>query len=104
MTEEKFLSRFCHVSPILPSPEITGYRCKVQAVCGEKDGKLVTGIYRRGTHKLIPVKSCILEDERATEILAAVRTLANRYHIRAYDEDRMTTMRRLWCLLPLTVI
>lgn len=90
MTEEKFLSRFCHVSPILPSPEITGYRCKVQAVCGEKDGKLVTGIYRRGTHKLIPVKSCILEDERATEILAAVRTLANRYHIRAYDEDRMT--------------
>lgn len=90
MTEEKFLSRFCLVSPILPSPEIIGYRCKVQAVCGEKDGKFVTGIYRRGTHKLIPVKSCILEEERATEILAAVRTLANRYHIRAYDEDRMT--------------
>lgn len=88
--EEKLLSRFAPVSPILPSPHITGYRCKVQAVCGEKDGKLITGIYRRGTHKLIPVRSCILEDERAGEILSLIRTLANRYHIKAYDEDRFT--------------
>ena len=90
LTEEQFLSRFCKVSPILPSPEITEYRCKVQAVCSSLDGKLVTGIYRKGSHKLIPVKSCPLEDERAGEILSTIRTLAGRYHIKAYDEDKKT--------------
>ena len=88
--EEKFLSRFAPVSPILPSPSVTGYRCKVQAVCGEKDGKLITGIYRKGSHRLISVKSCPLEDERAGEILSTIRVLSNRYGIKAYDEDRMT--------------
>ena len=88
--EEKFLSRFAPVSPILPSPSVTGYRCKVQAVCGEKDGKLITGIYRKGSHRLISVKSCPLEDERAGEILSTIRVLSNRYGIKAYDEDRLT--------------
>ena len=90
LEEEQFLSRFGHVSPILPSPEITGYRCKVQAVCGMADGKFVTGIYRKGSHKLIPVRSCPLEDERAGAVLSAVRMLAGRYHLKAYDEDRGT--------------
>ena len=90
LVEEQYLSRFCRVSPILPSPEITGYRCKVQAVCGTLGGKLVTGIYRKGSHKLIPVRSCPLEDERATEAIAAVRTLASGYRLKAYDEDRGT--------------
>ena len=90
LVEEQFLSRFCHVSPILPSPEITGYRCKIQAVCGSEEGKLVTGIYRKGSHKLIPVRSCPLEDRRAAPILSTIRTLANRFHILPYDEDRGT--------------
>lgn len=90
LEEEQFLSRFCRVSPILPSPSITGYRCKVQAVFGEDRGKPVTGIYRRGTHKLIPVRSCLLEDKRAADILSTIRTLAGRFHIKAYDEDRGT--------------
>ncbi len=90
LVEEQFLSRFCTVSPILPSPEILGYRCKIQAVCGSDNGKLVTGIYRKGSHKLIPVRSCPLEDERAAPILSTIRTLSARYHIQPYDEDRGT--------------
>ena len=87
VAEEKQLSRFCRVAPILRSDRITGYRCKVQAVCGTEDGRLVTGIYRRGSHKLIPVRSCPLEDERAGRILETIRSLSNRYGIVAYDED-----------------
>ena len=84
---EKFLRSFCHVSPVLPSEPNTGYRCKVQAVCGMDRGSLVTGIYRRGSHKLIPVRNCLLEDDRASEILSSIRTLANRFRLSAYDED-----------------
>ena len=51
------------------------------------DGHLVTGIYRKGTHKLIPVRSCPLEDERAGRILETIRSLCTRFGIIAYDED-----------------
>ncbi len=85
--EEKLLSRFHEVAPILQSDRITGYRCKVQAVCGMDEGRIVTGIYRKGTHKLIPVRFCPLEDERAGRILETIRSLATRYGIISYDED-----------------
>ena len=85
--EEKLLGRYHEVAPILQSGRITGYRCKVQAVCEMDDGRLVTGIYRKGTHKLIPVRSCPLEDERAGRILETIRSLCNRFGIIAYDED-----------------
>ena len=87
VTEEKLLSRYCTVAPILPADMITAYRCKVQAVCGMEDGRLVTGIYRRGSHKLISVRSCPLEDERAGRILETIRKAASRFGITAYDED-----------------
>ena len=84
----KMVQSFGDVEQVLPSPHITGYRCKIQAVCGhDKDGKFITGIYRKGSHKLIPVRSCLLEDGRATAILQTVRQMANRFGIKAYDED-----------------
>lgn len=84
----KMLKSFGYVEQVLPSPHITGYRCKVQAVCGhDSDGKFVTGIYRKGSHKIVPIRSCALEDGRATAILQTVRQMANRFGIRAYDED-----------------
>ena len=85
--EEKLLGRYHEVAPILQSGRITGYRCKVQAVCGMDDGRLVTGLYRKGTHKLIPVRSCSLEDDRAGRILETIRSLCTRVGIIAYDED-----------------
>lgn len=90
LVEEQYLSRFAPVSPILPSPVINGYRCKIQAVCGEENGRFVTGIYRRGSHRLVPVRSCMLEDSRAEGILQTLRSLATRFHLRPYDEDRGT--------------
>ena len=85
---KKHLSYYGKVEDILSAPHIIGYRCKVQAVCGhDRDGKFITGIYRKGTHKLIPIRSCILEDGRATAILQTIRQMANRFGIRAYDED-----------------
>lgn len=85
---DKLLKYYGKVERIIPADHIIGYRCKVQAVCGQdKDGKFITGIYRKGSHKIVPIRSCILEDGRATAILQTVRQMANRFGIRAYDED-----------------
>ncbi|MDY5930614.1 MAG: 23S rRNA (uracil(1939)-C(5))-methyltransferase RlmD [Candidatus Ornithospirochaeta sp.] len=84
----KLFSRYTEVAPVLKAPHLTGYRCKIQAVCGsDRSQGFVTGIYRKNTHKLIPIRSCPLEDRRAAAILQTIRTMAGRYGIRSYEED-----------------
>ena len=91
MKVDKLLSRYGKVEPILPSPSLTGFRCKVQAVCGrDRDGRFITGQYRKGSHHLFPVRSCSLEDGMATAVLQTVRQMATRFSIDSYDEDRGT--------------
>lgn len=85
---DKWLKRFGKVMPFVKAENPMGYRCKVQATCGyDRNGRFITGQYKTGSHILVPVNSCPLEDPRATEILSAIRGFANKYRITAYNED-----------------
>ena len=91
LREDKLLGRYGRVEKVLSSPSLTGYRCKVQAVCGrDRDGKFITGQYRKGSHHLFPVRSCSLEDGMATAVLQTVRQMATRFSISPFDEDKGT--------------
>ena len=91
LREDKLLGRYGRVEKVLSSPSLTGYRCKVQAVCGrDRDGKFITGQYRKGSHHLFPIRSCSLEDGMATAVLQTVRQMATRFSISPFDEDRGT--------------
>ena len=91
LREDKLLGRYGRVEKVLSSPSLTGYRCKVQAVCGrDRDGKFITGQYRKGSHHLFPIRSCSLEDGMATAVLQTVRQMATRFSISSFDEDRGT--------------
>ena len=91
LREDKLLGRYGKVEKVLSSPSLTGYRCKVQAVCGrDRDGKFITGQYRKGSHHLFPIRSCSLEDGMATAVLQTVRQMATRFSISPFDEDRGT--------------
>ena len=91
LREDKILGRYGRVEKVLSSPSLTGYRCKVQAVCGrDRDGKFITGQYRKGSHHLFPIRSCSLEDGMATAVLQTVRQMATRFSISPFDEDRGT--------------
>lgn len=63
------------------------YRNKVHAVFSHKKGKIISGIYEEGTHHVIPVESCLLEDETADAIIRDIRMLLPQFRIKAYDED-----------------
>lgn len=64
------------------------YRCKVTASFQRhRDGKIVSGIYEEGTHHVIPVTSCLIENEKADEIIGTIRHLIPSFRIRVYDED-----------------
>lgn len=87
--ESKYLSRFGRINRIIPSSSLTGFRCKIQAVCGKsRDGKFITGQYRKNSHALVPVRSCVLENGKATAIKQTIRQMATRFNISPYDEDR----------------
>ena len=91
LREDKLLGRYGRVEEVLSSPSLTGYRCKVQAVCGrDRDGKFITGQYSKGSHHLFPIRSCSLEDGMATAVLQTVRQMATRFSISPFDEDRGT--------------
>lgn len=89
------MGKFQTVAPIVPMADPTYYRFKVQAVFGyDKRGHVVSGIYRRGTHVLIPVRSCFLEDKGCDAILATIRRLARTLEIPIYEEDQQTGFLR----------
>ena len=82
------LRPFGPVAPILGMENPFFYRNKVQAVFGSNSrGETVSGIYREGTHKLIPVRDCMIEDAEADAVLTTVRELVRSFRIPPYDED-----------------
>ncbi|MBP5489216.1 MAG: 23S rRNA (uracil(1939)-C(5))-methyltransferase RlmD [Lachnospiraceae bacterium] len=94
-TERILLDRFAKVEPILGAVHPEHYRNKVHGVFGyDKKGNVFTGIYEEKSHRIVPVPSCMIEDEKANDILRTLCELAKSFKIRIYDEDRGTGMLR----------
>lgn len=84
----QLLKEFGTVKPILGMDEPAHYRNKVHAVFDFQKGRgIVSGIYQEKSHKVVPVEGCLLENEKADEIIQSVRELAKSFKIKAYDED-----------------
>ena len=64
------------------------YRHKVHAVFGrDNKGKVISGVYKEGTHIIVPVEKCLLENEKADEIIQTIKGLLKSFKIKTYDED-----------------
>ena len=86
---EELIGEFGRVDTIVKMKNPDHYRNKVTSVFApDKKGRPVCGIYRAGTHEVVPVKACLLEDLRADRIIQTVFALMESFKIRVYDEDR----------------
>ena len=84
----QLLAPFCKVHPIAGMKNPYHYRNKVHAVFShDKKGNAVSGVYQKGTHIVVPVERCMIEDEKADEIIGSIRGLLISFKIRTYDED-----------------
>lgn len=82
------LKGICRVKKIIGMENPCHYRNKVHAAFAEDErGRIISGVYAQGTHRVIPVEKCYLEDERADEVIGVIRKLMDRFRIRPYDED-----------------
>lgn len=85
----KLLKPYTRVEEIVRMEEPYHYRNKVHAVMdrNRKDGSIIAGIYEAGTHRVVPVEGCLIEDEKADEIILSVRDLLSSFKLKIYDED-----------------
>ena len=86
--EEKLLGSFCKVSPIIGMENPYFYRNKVHAVFDrDRKGNIISGIYAEGTHRVIAVEECLIEDKKSQEIIRTIRELLPSFKIKTYNED-----------------
>lgn len=96
--EKAFSERFKGLPVVLPmlTPDNpTHYRNKVHRVVAPgRKGGIIAGNYYPGTHRVVPVRDCLIEDRKAGEIVNTVIRLAESFHLQPYDEDRRTGFLR----------
>ena len=64
------------------------YRNKVHAAFGrDRKGNVISGVYESGSHRIVPVDHCMIEDARADAIIATIRSMLKSFKIKTYDED-----------------
>jgi len=84
---EALLKGICRVYPIEGMEHPFHYRNKVHAVFGYQEGQVISGVYREKSHEIVPVGQCLIEDEKADEIIGSIRDMVKSFKIRTYDED-----------------
>ncbi|MCR5088804.1 MAG: 23S rRNA (uracil(1939)-C(5))-methyltransferase RlmD [Oscillospiraceae bacterium] len=88
---EELLGDFGPVSPILGMSQPFHYRNKVHAALG-LDGRrqIISGIYQPESHAIVPVESCLIEDETADRIVQDIRAMLKPFKIQVFDERNGT--------------
>ena len=84
----KLMEPFCRPERIIGMEQPVHYRNKVHAAFGEdRRHGIVSGIYEERSHRIVPVDSCLIENEKADAIIVTVRGLLRSFKIRPYNED-----------------
>ena len=91
----KLLGHFCHVREIIGMENPYHYRNKVQAAFGTtRGGQIISGVYQSGTHRIVKVDSCMIEDKKADAIIVTIRKLLVSFKLTAYNEFNRTGFLR----------
>ena len=84
----KMMEPYGKPEPIIGMEQPTHYRNKVHAVFGEdRKHNAISGIYEANSHRIVPVDSCLIENEKADAIIVSIRGLLRSFKIRPYNED-----------------
>ena len=85
---EDLLGKYCKVEPIIGMENPYHYRNKVHATFDtDKKGNIISGVYEAGSHRVVPIDLCLIEDKKADEIIVTIRSMLKSFKIRTYNED-----------------
>lgn len=84
----KLLKGYGKVKPIIGADNPYNYRNKVHAVLSSgKRGEIYAGTYEAGTHRVVDVASCAIDNEKADAIIRSVVKLMSSFKYQPYNED-----------------
>ncbi|SDH76686.1 23S rRNA m(5)U-1939 methyltransferase [Alteribacillus persepolensis] len=77
------------VHPTLGMEDPWRYRNKAQVPIGTRnDGHLKAGFYQKRSHRIIDMEACIIQQKENDDSVQAVKEIADKYNIKAYDEEK----------------
>lgn len=83
------------VKPTIGMSNPYEYRNKIQVPIGrDPHGHIVSGFYRSGTHKIIPIDKCYIESPKASKIIEEFKKLLKEFKYEPYNEDTGTGLFR----------
>ncbi|MDE7272009.1 MAG: 23S rRNA (uracil(1939)-C(5))-methyltransferase RlmD [Lachnospiraceae bacterium] len=89
------IGKYCNrVNPVAGMYYPYHYRNKVHAVFGKRREEVIAGIYAEGTHNIIPVNDCLIEDAQASAIIQTVTELIKAFKLWVYNEDTRRGLMR----------
>lgn len=87
-TLTSLLSSYAKPEPIIGMENPDFYRNKVHAVFGlDSKRKPTAGVYEARTHRIVPIDSCFLENQKASAIIRTIKGLLPSFKLKVYDED-----------------
>lgn len=75
----------------MPEPEY--YRAKLQFQVRSFGGNVKAGLYAQGTHRLIDIKDCLVQDSLTQEMINRVAELLGKYKLPIYNERKIAGVR-----------
>ena len=92
---KELLGEFGEVADILAMNDPYNYRNKIhRSFKYNRKKQLISGMYSQGSHDLIDIDACIIEDPIAGKIALAIERIMKKYKMEPYDEDRGTGFLR----------
>jgi 23S rRNA (uracil1939-C5)-methyltransferase len=76
------------LAPIIPAPEIYGYRNKMEFTFGEVEGQAVVGLHEAERYDVIlDIERCLLQSEVMNRVLAEVRAFVREHGVAVYRQE-----------------
>jgi 23S rRNA (uracil1939-C5)-methyltransferase len=82
------------VLPIRRAEQPLGYRTNVKLAMAKVRGKVIIGLYRRGSHEVVDIGDCPLHHPLINRIVAAVREEVERQGVFVYDPRKQRGLLR----------
>lgn len=86
---ESYIGKYCkNIHDVAGMYYPFHYRNKVHAVFGRLKNEVIAGTYSEGTHTIVPIDNCLIEDNQASAIIKTVTELAKSFKISVFRGEQ----------------
>lgn len=74
------------VHPIIGAQNEWRYRNKAQVPVGEREGGLIAGFYKKGSHEIINMEECLIQQENNDTVIRRIKKILSNAGVHPYNE------------------